>query len=667
MTVVSVFCNAVSHPGTVKGACGRSTVVVPTDSTDETLPALQGDTQGAIWCHLNPFKSLSRPTKTNETEPNAVLVSCILYEFKWGANSLPTLIPLETNNKEMRRIVNPQVLQHLGLKKVYGLLRLRHYLNFKLELQKRFYRLPSSSISVFGVYGIHDVICSSWEEFFTDEGGAEYLRLRLWPVLTESDLDPSRLATCVVNRFIKFRGVVLTDTGSINPVITPENETELRRILYSLLTSNQGLAAEARIQEGLEKMMISTEYSTSDISQNDLTAGKLEFLIVIKLFAEPAFPRKVSNMVTFEEKCMRLLINDERVRTIEQVTCDSQGSFEGNYILHFVGTIAELNGFVINQIHDSCGKLLFPDIECSTQVIIPAERLSINSFPGLAETPKMKSTEPTLTAIVKEWQKMPFAIGKEEFVPTAIYLLSAEQIRLLLQSYYLADLLRKDKDGSGDWIKDFHEFLYAVTVALHHGSGIPDLSHDRFIRMCSRLVQTIGKEMEKLFGHIIRRVKYPTETVNSTLQIVASVLNKDIGRISVERPQLGTISYVIEVLLALKQQKYREAFSMAVKAKYVDNAKALEIESCLSSMANAFDALLVKGPLSEVRQFAENCRNVVSHSDEQRPITPAIFVECVFFGLRFLERLMLLESVKTAVQANVVVNTNDPSERERVK
>jgi len=549
-SIVSVFSNATTtHDLIDNDICGNSQIICPIDIKREVKPLLKKGVDGIVYAEINPFKSITKPTKVGEMGPNAVMIDSSVYEFTRLQNKL-TLVETQKAKKHTGLIVNPNFLEYIGIKKIYGLLRHDNYNEVKECCHSRFSRLKDLSISMHGIYGVHDMIVFSYEEYYDKNAGKQLLEVRLWPMIKgEEYFNKEHFGCLYVDKILKYRGIII-DGNNFETIRYQQNDIlKIKTIIKNILTSNE---IEEKYKEYFLKneILLKSEFDISDISEYEKNEGKLEFLVILTLFESDQGPQAKDLHHTFSEKVLPAIIADRRIRTIEKISSGGTGFVSGHYMLHVVGDLLDLNNIVIHRLH----KLLRGQ-RCGTRVIIPAERIAFNDYPTLSETIKTTATEPQLMQIIKRWRAIENDPEKmvSSIIPTIINVLDDDSRKTILSIYYHADeLANRYATNNPDWSKNLFLFMYGITVAIAGKKHNLDISDAELLNYCSSFIliiaRTIERELIELFERIIELHQLDISVLEKSLNLLVAAIKKSKGSFKLNKVEIGTAAFILESL-----------------------------------------------------------------------------------------------------------------------
>jgi len=467
------------------------------------------------------------------------------------------------------------VLNYLGLKKIYGFIRGDDYQEIKKRVKERFELFKDLSIPIYGVYGIHDILTCSYEEFFHDETGKEILKTRLWPIIKDSVcFDENHFGFCIVDNVIKYRGVNMSGKKPNPTAYRGGNDDEIRLQLRRIALGEE--VGDELIKLKNNNVVIETYLDTSDISDKEKNEGMLEFLIIITLSRSDKGPTAMDTHDEFETFISSSLMNDERVRTIEKIRSEGRGFVEGHYILHVVGDLADLNDVVIGKIHTA-----FTSCNCGTRVIIPAESLSDDRYPSLMEIGTRKSIESQIMDILNQWKQLETNDEKmmKEMVPFTINLLDEKTRSDILSVYDHTDKLYVQYIQDNDrWMDDMYSLIYGVTSAIVQQKIGLNVNDSRLYNLCNAFSTDIGRAIEKelimMFEDIAERHDISQANIEMILNMAIKVVKGTEGKVNISKMEIGTGAFALEKLSGLcAKDKYKKRIESEFRNQFNDEDK----------------------------------------------------------------------------------------------
>ena len=619
-SIVSILCNATSMPKQENSdICGQSQIISPIDMKEEIKPLLKRGVEGIIIARINPFKSIIQPTPI-EREPNAVLLSSKNYKIIESENNTIDLIEIGASRKHTGVVVHPKVLNDLGLKKIYGFIRVEDYQGIKKRVTERFKHFKEISIPIHGIYGIHDILTFSYEDFYDDQSGKEILKTRLWPIIKDDVyFDEKHFGCCIVDNVIKYHGEDLSEKNPNSTVYRSGKEEETRLQLRSIALGEE---VEEELMNSLKEdhILIETSLDISDISDKEKNEGKLEFLIIVTLVPHDTIPLSTDIHDKFERYIFPYLINDERIRTIERIHSEGKGFVEGDYILHVVGDLVDLNEVVIEKVHRG-----FEGGRCGTRVIIPAESLSENKYPSLMETGTLRSIEPQIIDILNQWKKLEKKDDKkmmQEIVPSAIKLLDETTRGTILSIYYHTDELSRLQYNKEKWMEDMYSLIYGVTCAIAQQKIGLGIDESKLCDFCVNFSLDIGKTIEKklimMFEDITKRHPFQLADIETILNTAIKVVKRTEGRVHIATMEIGTAAFALESLNGLcTKDKNKKKIENEFGSMFNDNEKKVKEQM---KYLDIICTELFKKHLFELDLNAKQCLNSGGADEQLRDI-----------------------------------------------
>lgn len=564
-SIVSILCNATSVPEQeTNNICGQSQIISPIDIRTETKPLIKRGVEGIIIATINPFKSIIKPTPTSERESNAVMLSSETYEIIESENNTIDLIEIGPKRKHIGVVVHPEALSFLGLKRIYGFMRVDKYPEIKKKVGEKFKgELKDISIALYGVYGIHDILVLSYEELYEEH--EEILKTRLWPIIKDDKyFDRNHFGYCIVEKTIKHRGIPLDEYKPNLAEYRRESNVEETRMQLRDIVLGKEVSGKLINKLKKDKIVVETPFDISDISDRERNEGKLEFLVTIKLIPPGKRLQSKSIHDDFEKHVLPGLKSDERVRTIEKVRTGGGGFVDMDYTLHVVGDLSDLNDVVLEKIQNRCHKSsINENIRCGTRVIIPAEHLSDNSYPSLLETEKRRTIEPLIMGISNHWKDLEKdeRMASVKIVPSIINLLDESTRSRVFNIYNLADKL--NPPDNTQWMPNMYSLTYGATCTIAQpkiGGGLIDTTN---LLNCSRgFVSDIAREIEteliKIFENIEQEHSIPKEYIEVIVNTATKTVKREEGKFRIGSIEIGSVAYLLESLNGIyTKDKYK--------------------------------------------------------------------------------------------------------------
>lgn len=383
-TIITLFSNSIDLP-TQQGLdiCGESQVVTVIED-DKKETKIEGKEEGIILCTLNPFSLVFKVSPKGG--PNKILINSIVK----GMNEDGKIIEKEKDYKtaKLGMVVNPMAFERLNLSLIYMLFGLEDYYTHKNALEK-------ASMGLHGIFGVHDVLCKSFEEEgdIIDKNSYIFLRLMETELPNDEILTPYFMK---IKRRVKYHGTSLYKidaNGELIPKYPIPTAIEVKGYLSDI---KKVLNSDENVKENKEELLrnkicveVEEGMEESDISEREKKSEERnveEFLVLVHISR---------NGTLFQKYLLPELIENDKIRTIEAVAESTKGNIQGyevetHWILHIVGTIDDLRKSIIEIIHKKSNEY---GIEMGTRLVLPAERISKNTFPALSETTLLTSED----------------------------------------------------------------------------------------------------------------------------------------------------------------------------------------------------------------------------------------------------------------------------------
>ena len=504
-TIITIFCNSVDLPGQKGiGACGASQVVTVAER-DAMETVIHGRREGLLHFTIDPFSLAFRIGPARGV--NRILLNTGVRAMQGDGALAREVAPRTIGTPCM--VVNPMAFERLDLATFYLMFRADDYAQLR-EL------LGEAPIGVHGIFGVHDVLCKSFEEMGDEinDRSFTYLRLRAMGVAKERILTPY---FAKVSRRWKYRGTQLYDAVDGNgfvPLFEIPTTTKIadeleaiKNVIYRGDDSERMALLEQNIcipvREGLEN---------SDIADGEGEQGVFDHFLVFVHIGE--------NGALYDKYILPGLMDEDKVRTIEEVSESTKGGARGydvemHWVLHVVGTVKDLKRVVIDLIHRKAGE---HGVQVGTRVAVPAEHLASNSIPVLSEriigsSEEREIIKKYISAFCAERYPDPFAIKRLDSAALNKLLelhrcseklfrdwpeLAAKQARLRRRrddfAYGVAQLLASDKDDLAreDTSADVGQFKTFCDDFFC--DDMVKLVEKTCVRMSRELADTIGQD-----------------------------------------------------------------------------------------------------------------------------------------------------------------------------
>lgn len=654
LSVITCLANCSSlSPNPSVQMCGQTQILSPIDIKTQIKPIIKKGLEGCIIASINPFQSQRKPTPVNTKTSGSVLENASVFSLQNDPFGNVTLSELSERTRPTSHIVNPDFLAFLGLRRVYGFIRCSDYHSFKNDAIQRSADLPDHTIGLHGIYGIHDLLASSWEDFKDESFAKSFLEMRLWPMLSKNNSQngQNHFGYCIVKRFWKHRGIPYDDNYP-----APRTSEEMRTIEYreNLRRYLSGETIEPRLLKEMIKanVLIPTEFGISDLSVKESNSSKVEYLVFIKILSSDTGPHANNEHRQFQQTLLKSLISDDRVRTVEEITPEGHAYVDADYIIHVVGSLADLNDIVLGIIHDPT----FQDeqvyhFKCGTRVVIPAESISSESYPSLIEANKHPSSEPNIIKLVEHWKKERGTSPELRFQmkPAVIYRLDDENARKILQSYFLADEIC-DKIGlrhrvPNTWMSSFFLFSYEISSLIANKDSPDTIDYD-WKTPCHGFVSNLAKAIEGQITRVVTacstRLSLKTEHLEAFLNLSCQSIMGNEGRFRVEKPELGSFAIVLEKSIAVITKEKEKTKFLALNKSLNLRIDESAIVLMIANLSTLVDSWKLRDISRELQSFSA-IRNDMTHHRDEGDTTAEKVLDGVFFGLRTLERMLKLQ------------------------
>lgn len=579
-SIVSVLCNGTDllHHQTGAGICGQTQFVSPLDLKRYEKIILPKGFESCLLAQINPFKAIVKPTPIVKG-PNAVVYSIIKYRIDNESNLIPEDLPKGVHTGV---IINPYIFQYLGLKKIYALMVVNDYCKLKETLSNIPIEYLNTAIGIHGIYGYHDILIQSYEQVREDEA-KKCLELRLWPLIQEEKFfAPNFFGYSIVQIPIKVHGIRLDKIKPIDKVycsIFYDKKDYFRKIVGGEEVSPQELDKLIEMQ-----ICLKTPYDLSDITEKEINENKLEFLILIEVIGTDEYTSTQDIKQIFKKELLDNIIDDDRIRTIEQIHSSGEALVRANFLLHIVGTVDELNEILIGKILGNSST----KFKCKTQVILPAEKILKNKFPILLENFVDPFTEKHVIELMDDCKNY---MEKNCFInPFAINMIDPDNREKILDTYRLFEEARSKyylKDMNFNK-KDMFEFTYALCDLLskkkvqNEDDKIFIDTYKNFIDTSTRFIVTVARKIEdslkSVFKRIIENNNISNEDFNELLNLVIKAKSGKDGNFKYPLVEIGTTQFALRMSDGIiNDKKSVEKFREILRLTYSDASNKDEI------------------------------------------------------------------------------------------
>lgn len=539
-------------------------------------------------------------------------------------------------------IVNPLVFEKLGIKKVYGFIKIDDYWTFKERCKQFFNKNKKISIGIYGIYGYHDILIESYER---DQPPDPKLRLvfRLWPIIGGEDIDPRRdirnfgyfhsdyFGWAIVQKVIKIRGVLIEGNQAID-VHVPTEELEKYKKFYKKIVTRDNVREET-IKEMLEKnICVKVKYTYSDKYPSE--KDKNEFLILCEVREKREVkenPKDIFNREVLEE-----LKKDERVRTIEELSASEECLIKADYILHIVGKIEDLNEIVLEKIHKTVKSS--KDIGVKTMLIFPAERLVENRLPCLSEYELSASEAKIFSSIIDECIKSKVVKPKDLISPLVFLELDKGTRDILKKIYEIYDQLVHDYYNKKSYLREnMLRFLYSTAIAISEmkTSEISERIRNEIRSFILAVNDQIEESLKKVFKNCMESLSLSPKELNELLNYAIEIKSRDAGRFNIDVISVGVVARAISSLEGIFKGKSK---------LQIDEYKLKKLEKLYNEFRKWFEPEMetekeigMKKTTGYLDRFARSSRNVLSHHREKIDLHEMLKgVDC---GIRYLKHI----------------------------
>ena len=658
-SVVSVLCNATDlvnhHKG--EGICGQTQFVSPIDLNRYEKIVLARGFEGCLLAEINPFKTIIKPTPTNES-PNSVVYSIVKYRLDKNYFLIP-----EDVQKIMHSgvIINPYIFEYFGLKKIYALMVINDYKKLKDNLKDLPAKYYDMSVGVHGIYGYHDILIQSYEQI-SDKHAKKVIELRLWPLIkNEKSFDRNFFGYSIVQKPIKIQGIRLDKIESI--------ENEYCPYIYNIRDNFRKIISGKEvnldeIDDLVEKSIcLRTPYDLSDISENEINQNKLEFLILIEVKSTDEHSSTEDIKQIFVNELLENVLDDERVRTVEQIQSSGEAFVRANFILHIVGKLKDLNEILIGKIYGHCNE----QFVCKTQVILPAEKILTNKYPVFLEESVDSFTEKQAIEIMFNCKNY---LTPNEFInPFSINMIGSDNRERIIQITRLFDELNSKyyKNDKNFNKKDMFKFIYRLSNILSECINNPSFKDNEmkiFIESSTQFIVIVAKKIEetlkKMIEEIIEENNISNEEFNEIIKLASLSNTGNEGHFNCLSIQIGTTQFAFSMIHRIFQdEKSIEKFRKILRSKFSEESNADETirrkenlakkinDDLLIYLGQMIDDKSMKITLMNLEGFSK-VRNIFTHDKPIKKNELSMIPTYVFGGLKYL----LFINKKMAVQIN---------------
>lgn len=495
--IITIFANSVdvSNKKQGLGMCGESKIV--TVFVDEKETKIEGNSEGVILCTLNPFYPVYKVSP--KTSSNVILLDSTIREIDENGK----IVKRAFKPAKLGMSIHPEAYKKLNLAKFYMFFKLLYYWEYRDKLK-------TLSIKGHGIYGVHDVLCQSYEEN-GDIDKNSYISLRVSEGMGLRDQERDKIIEdhfyLKIERIIKFHGTptyTIDDEGNLSPKyeILKEIEVEdhlndIKKILHGDKSINKKKLLDEniciKVEDGLEE---------SDRSDKEKEEGYGEFLVFLNIQHVPKGDKKEF----FIKHILPELIKNKNVRTIEEVE-SAKGDIDVHFILHVVvEKIEDLGEVVIHKIHKQAYE---QDIKLGTRVIIPAEKLSDGKSPVLSEVILSKQEDKDIIKYLVT------SFYEDSFLdPFSIRRLHDKEIKRVIKFYRESQNFIKKciySELKSPVESDRNKFIFGISHILTKVSDdlekVKDSNDVRLLQYyCGIFFSNIEPKMEKLIYDATRRI-----------------------------------------------------------------------------------------------------------------------------------------------------------------
>lgn len=429
-----------------------------------------------------------------------------------------------------------------------------------------------------------------------------------------------------------------------------------------------GEIARDVLEDMIDKnICIKTEYDKSDITDEE-RERKTEFLILVEVKEGTGALVNPPEMI-FEETILKKLLNDpevgSKVRTVEKIAPCRESFIKGNFILHVVGNLKDLNEIVLEKIHKESIK--YETIQCKTQVIIPAESIVENKLPVLLERslPPIKAKR-ILEIITQYMTKIndEYVIPPSEFIYPFSFSMIDESYRDIIIDVYekFHNLIEEYYGGDKHLFAEMLRFLYGIAEVFVLDGEDKIRSCKTFKNRRSGLVTSISEKIEESLSHVFDRVikscSLSEDEFNELLNLAIRIKMGRMGDFNCKVVSIGKTAMALRAVegIFLDERKVEKAVKIAESVIGVEKAeqKIDKLNELYTEFKKWFAPItspeeIYKKPTEITVWNLEgiaNVRNLFSHarySEEAKILEissklPDI-LQGVFQGIRYLEHI----------------------------
>lgn len=480
-------------------------------------------------------------------------------------------------------IINPEVFENLALRKVYGFMKVENYWELKEKMQEFFKQNEDATIGVHGIYGYHDIIIQSYEP--ESEDPKTRLELRLWPIINNEDyFKPEYFGWAEVKGIIKHHGIQIKN--GFRSILWSVADLDRYKKFFGPIITHETIDDSA-LREMVDKnILFETQYDQSDITNEERKRGETEFLVLVEVKEGMRSSSVKHPETTFEELILKNLLNDQdvgpMVRTVEKIEPCKESFIKGNFILHVVGRLDDLNEIVLKKIHKESTK--YNEIQCKTQVIIPAEPIVKNKLPVLLERslPPIKARR-ILEIITQCKTKIndEYVIPPSEFIyPFAFSMVDepyGDKIIEVYEKFYV--LIDVYYGGDKHLLAEMLRFLYGITEAFVLDEEEKIESCKTFKDRRSILVKNIGEKIEEslsqVFDRVIKSCSLSENEFNELLNLAIRIKMGRMGDFNCKEVSIGKTAMALRAVegVFLDGRKEEKAVKKAESVIGVEKAK----------------------------------------------------------------------------------------------